>query len=60
MQPNKQSTKSTMKNLHEPWQLDRRFWYVFFSTHNNAFDNGHSGPCLAVVDDFGNLVPTGF
>lgn len=47
-----------MKDLFEPWRLDGRFWYVFFASYNNEFGNGSSGPCLAVVDDFGSLVPT--
>ena len=44
----------------ELWKLDRRFWYVWFWKHDNAFGNGSAGPCLAVCDDFGNLVPTSF
>lgn len=49
-----------LKNFCEPWRLNSRFWYVFFVDFENAFCNGHCGPCLAVVDDFGNLVPTDF
>ena len=40
------------------WNLDRRFFYVWFWNWNNAFGNNSCGPCLAVTDDFGNLVPT--
>ena len=48
-----------MKDNHfERWNLDRRFFYVWFWSWDNAFKNNSSGGCLAVCDDFGNLVPT--
>jgi hypothetical protein len=47
-----------MKTFSEQWQLDRSFRYVFFASWDNEFDNERSAPCLAVVDNFGNLVPS--
>lgn len=49
-----------MNVFYERWRLDSRFWYVCFSSYHNEFNNGTSGPCLAVVNDFGDLVPTAF
>lgn len=49
-----------LKTFYELWSFDSRFWYVFFADHENAFCNGSAGPCLAVVDNFGDLVPTDF
>lgn len=43
-------------NQFERWSIDRRYFYVWFWDWNNAFNTNHSGPCLAVCDDFGNLV----
>ena len=42
------------------WNLDARFFYVWFWHFDNAFENDSCGPCLAVCDDFGNLVPTDY
>ena len=50
--------RMTMKTFFEQWRIDRRFWYVFFASHDNEFNNGSGGPCLAVIDDFGHLVPS--
>ena len=51
--------EQTVKDNHfERWNLDRRFFYVWFWSWDNAFKNNSSGGCLAVCDDFGNLVPT--
>jgi hypothetical protein len=38
------------------WNLDRRYFYVWFWDWNNAFATNESGPHLAVCDDFGDLV----
>lgn len=45
----------------ERWTLDRRFFYVWFSSQHEAhreFGSTSSGAHLAVCDDFGTLVPT--
>lgn len=44
----------------ERWKLDRRFFYVWFTSHINDFGTGESGACIAVCDDFGDLVPTSY
>lgn len=45
---------------YERWSMDSRFFWVFFSSWDNEFKNNSAGPCLAITDDFGNLVPTGY
>ena len=45
-------------NAFTRWNLDPRFFYVWFWHWNNAFQNDSMGGCLAVCDDFGTLVPT--
>jgi len=49
-----------MKTYFERWSLDYRFFYVFFADWNNEFNNNSSGPCLAVTNDFGELVESDY
>ena len=56
----RQKERKMEHNQFERWKLDARFFYVWFWHFDNAFKNDSCGPCLAVCDDFGNLVPTGY